>query len=103
MKKAIFLVGVLAIFVTPNVASAGPIETACNRSFRQAANPPLCSCIQQVANMTLRSSDQRRAAKLLNDPDKAHKTWMSKRSGDDAFWDRYTAFGDQAQALCSSS
>lgn len=93
----------LAITLMASAAAAGPIESACNRSDRKAANASVCSCIQQVADSTLGSSDQRRAAKFFNDPDKAHKAWMSKTNGDDAFWDRYKNFGEMAQAYCSPS
>lgn len=91
----------LAFAMMASAALAGPVESACNRSDRKAANNAVCSCIQQVADSTLRGTDQRRAAKLLNDPDKAHKVWMSKNNGDDAFWDRYKNFGDMAQAYCT--
>jgi hypothetical protein len=93
----------LAFAMMASAAFAGPVESACNRSDRKAANNAVCSCIQQVADSTLRGTDQRRAAKLLNDPDKAHKIWMSKNNGDDAFWDRYKKFGDMAQAYCTPS
>ncbi len=93
----------LALTVMASAAGAGPIETACNRSDRKAANTAVCSCIQQVADSTLRAADQRRAAKFFNNPDKAHKVWMSKSNGDDAFWDRYKNFGQMAQAYCSPS
>lgn len=93
----------VAFAMMASAAVAGPVETACNRSDRQAANYALCNCIQQVADSTLRATDQRRAAKLLNNPDKAHSVWMSKSNGDDAFWDRYKNFGEMAQAYCSPS
>ena len=80
---------------------AGPIESACLRSDRKAANRTLCGCIQQVADMTLRGGDQRRAAAFFRDPDKAQQVKMSKRNNDDAFWDRYRAFGEQAEAYCA--
>lgn len=93
-----------AVFaVMASAAIAGPVENACNRSDRKAANSYVCSCIQQVADSTLRSADQRRAAKLMNNPDKAHKVWMSKNNSDDAFWDRYKSFGEMAKAYCSPS
>lgn len=50
--------------------------------------------------MTLRGSDQRRAAKFFRDPDLAHKTWISQKAADDAFWDRYKEFGATAEAYC---
>lgn len=103
MKKSIWLATcvALAIPVLTSFAAAGPIESACLRSDRKAANRALCDCIQQVADQTLRSSDQRRAATFFKDPDKAHKVWMSKNNSDDAFWDRYKAFGAQAEAYCA--
>lgn len=82
-------------------AQAGPIERACLRSDRDAANRMICSCIQQVADMTLRNGDQRRAAKFFADPDQAHDTWMSQRESDDAFWERYKNFGATAEAYCA--
>ena len=61
----------------------------------------LCKCIQQVADMTLSGSDQRRAAKFFKDPEAAHVTWVSQKASDDAFWDRYKTFGSQAETYCS--
>lgn len=89
-----------AVLLTVTSALAGPVEQACNRSDRDASRA-LCDCIQQVADFTLSNSDQRRAAGFFKDPDKAHKVWMSKSASDDAFWERYKAFGEQAEAYCS--
>lgn len=91
--------GALILFSAVS-AAAGPIETACKRSDRNASRQ-LCECIQQVADFALTKSDQRRAAGFFKDPDKAHKVWMSKSKSDDAFWDRYKAFGEQAEAYCT--
>lgn len=97
--RSMFLATVaLAAFAT--TASAGPIERACNQSDRKAATRSLCDCIQQAADMTMSNSDQRRAVGFFKNPDKAHKTWMSKTRSDDAFWDRYKSFEAQATALC---
>ncbi len=98
MRSTLVLAAALAAFATS--ALAGPIERACNQSDRKAANRSLCSCIQQAADMTLSGSDQRRAVGVFKNPDKAHKTWMSKTQSDDAFWDRYKAFEAQAVAIC---
>jgi hypothetical protein len=102
MKKSILMAVCLAVAVPvfSSFASAGPIEGACNRSHRKASSRQLCGCIQQVADQTLRGSDQRRAASFFKDPEKANKTWQSKSNADDAFWDRYKAFGEQAEAYC---
>ena len=102
--KTILSSAVLAALLAalgPSVAAAGPIERACMRADRDAANRSVCSCIQQVADMTLRNSDQRRAARFFADPDRAHQTWMSKRASDDAFWERYKNFGATAEAYCA--
>jgi hypothetical protein len=87
--------------VTPGIAAAGPIERACMGSDRGAASRALCGCIQQVADMTLQGGDQRRAAAFFKDPEKAHSTWISQSSSDDAFWDRYKNFGSTAEAYCA--
>jgi len=102
MMKSIWLATCVAIAipVLSSVAAAGPIESACMRADRKAASRALCGCIQQVANQTLRDGDQRRAATFFRDPEKAHKVWMSKNNSDDAFWERYKAFGAQAEAYC---
>ena len=103
MLKPLALAATAALFLPLSVApaSAGPIQSACMRSDRDAANRALCSCIQQVADMTLRGADQRRAAKFFADPDKANETWLSQRASDDAFWERYKAFGQTAEAYCA--
>lgn len=103
MKKIVQAAALVA-FSIPMMASAvsaGPIERACMRSDRKAANSAICACIQQVADMTLRGADQRKAAGLITDPDKAQKVWLSKSASDDAFWERYKAFGAQAEAYCA--
>jgi len=89
----------LAIATAP-AASAGPIDSACMRSARPGTSRALCGCIQQVANKTLRWSDQRRAAKFFRDPDLAHAVRFSKKPSDDAFWKRYKQFGTMAEATC---
>lgn len=101
MKSALRLaLAALFLPLTLGVAQAGPIERACMSSDRAAGNRNLCGCIQQVADQTLGNGDQRKAAKFFRDPDLAHAVWVSQRSGDDAFWDRYKAFGATAAASC---
>ena len=100
IKTPIVLATVVAAFL-PVMAFAGPIESACNRSDRQAANRSLCDCIGQVADMTLRGGDQKRVASFFKDPEKAQDVKMSKRDSDDEFWERYQAFTAQAEAYCA--
>ena len=91
----------LTLIFMAGAASAGPIESACMKSNRNAANRSLCSCIQQVADITLGGNDQRLAATFFKDPDRAQKVHMSQSDKDDAFWARYVTFGQQAQMACS--
>lgn len=103
MKKLV-LAGAFGALVLPIMATsvfAGSIERACLRSDRGSANPAICGCIQQVADMTLTGRDQRKAAKMMADPDLAHEVWISKREADDAFWERYKSFGQTAEAYCA--
>ncbi len=103
MKKHLILATAISLAL-PFMASAvqaGPIERACMRSERGSGNRGLCGCIQQVADQTLRGGDQRRAASFFKDPDRAQDVKMSKRDADDSFWERYQAFGEQAEAYCA--
>ncbi|MFV0490910.1 MAG: hypothetical protein ACK5M4_03750 [Pseudorhodobacter sp.] len=90
----------VALFL-PMMAIAGPVEKACLKSDRQASSRALCGCIQQVADMTLTSADQRRAANFFNDPDQAQKVRMSKSDRDNDFWTRYRSFGEMAESYCA--
>jgi hypothetical protein len=102
MTKAVLWAGIaaLSMMFVASAATAGPISSACNQSNRQAATPSLCSCIQRVADRTLQGSDQRRVASFFRDPDKAQLVRMSQKRTDDAFWERYSRFGQQAEASC---
>lgn len=93
-----------AVLVTPlwlSAAVAGPMGKACLRSDHPEATRAMCNCIERVADQTLRVSDQRRAAKFFNDPDKAHEVWVSQSKSDDAFWERYLRFGTAAEEYCA--
>ena len=100
MKSILFAAATAASFaMMSGAAMAGPIEKACMASDR-GGNRSLCGCIQQAADMTLSGGDQRRAAKFFKDPERAHATWVSQSSSDDAFWERYKSFGQTAEAYC---
>lgn len=103
MLKPVVLAACAALYLpfSATTAAAGPIQNACLNSDRDAANRSLCSCIQQVADMTLRGTDQRKAAVFFRNPDKAQDTFLSKRNADDAFWERYKNFGATAEAFCA--
>lgn len=100
--RAVLSAAVLSLAVlAPAAALAGPIETACNRSDRPAANRALCRCIDDVARRMLTRSEQRRAARFFRDPDEAQRVRMSRDPEDNQFWARYRAWGETAQAMCS--
>ncbi|NEX47311.1 hypothetical protein [Pseudotabrizicola algicola] len=93
----------MMLSLSSGVVLAGPIERACLNSDRKAATRPVCACVQQVADMTLRGGDQRKAASFFKNPDRAQKVRMSKSDNDNEFWRRYKAFGEQAEAYCATS
>ena len=105
MKKTVCILAAAVAFsgpiLAPTPASAGAIERACNASDRKASNRALCGCIQQAADMTLKNSDQRRAAKFFKDPHKAQETRQADGSSNEAFWKRYKNFGSTATQHCS--
>lgn len=94
---AILLVGALSA----QAVDARAVENACLRSERPAATRVLCSCIQRVADEMLSFSDQRRAAQFFRNPDLAQQVRMSPTPADNAFWARYRAFGERAEARCA--
>lgn len=103
MKHSLFAAVFLALVapLIPTAASASAVETACLRSDRPQATRALCRCIGSVANQMLTRSEQRRAAAFFRDPQLAQDVRMSKSQRDNAFWARYRAFGDQAEAACT--
>jgi len=91
----------VAVFAIASVVQAGAFNRASLKSSRDAANRSLCACIQQVADITLQNRDQDLVASFFKDPNKAEKLRMSQTKRDDAFWERYTTFGDQARLSCT--
>lgn len=79
---------------------SGPVGEACMEADRKAANPRLCSCVQQVASQSLTGSEQRRAAKFFEDPHTAQETRQSDNSSDERFWLRYKNFTNAASRSC---
>ena len=83
-------------------AYAGPIEQACLRSDRQGVSLAACSCIQGVADFTLEARDQRKVAAFFKDPERAEQARAADSKSDEAFWNRYEAFGTQAELYCGA-
>ena len=80
---------------------ANQIERACLKSDRGGSRA-ICGCIQDAANLTLTSKDQRLAASFFADPDRAQEIRQSKRSSHEVFWKRYKNFGQTAELFCRS-
>ena len=79
----------------------GPISQACMASNRDARSGALCGCIQSVADDTLSSSQQRRAARFYTDPQRAQEVRQSDNSNDERFWEAYAAYAERANNTCS--
>jgi len=90
----------LAACASSGRGATGDMSQACLQKGRQAANPALCSCVQQVANQSLSGSDQARAVTFIDNPQLAQDTRQSDRPGDARFWTRYRAFTDLATEIC---
>jgi hypothetical protein len=90
----------LAACASSSRGGAGDISQACLQADRQAANPALCSCVQQVADQSLSGSDQARAVMFFENPQLAQDVRQSTRRGDERFWTRYRAFTDLASEIC---
>ena len=102
MRKTLIALALatLAIPLATSAVDARAIETACNRSDRAAATRSLCACVQRVANQHLNRSEQRQAARFFSDPDRAQTMRVSRTDRDRAFWQRYRAFANDAEARC---
>ncbi|MDJ1006836.1 MAG: hypothetical protein QNJ13_03345 [Paracoccaceae bacterium] len=92
----------IAFLLLPGAVAAGDIERACLGSDRAGGNRALCGCIQDAADLTLSSKDQRRAAGFFRDPHRAQAARQSDRRSDEVFWDRYQRFGETAETFCRS-
>lgn len=93
---------VLCLLATPVPVIAKDIQNACLRSDRSAANRALCTCIQDAANMTLSTKDQKTAAGFFANPHRAQEVRQSDRRSDELFWERYKRFGEAAESFCRS-
>ena len=92
---------VLALPMLATAAWSGPIQSACMQSDRARGDRALCGCIQQAADRTLNRGEQRRAARFFRDPHEAQVVRASRSAADNAFWDRYVAFGQLAERSCA--
>ncbi|WGH79867.1 hypothetical protein [Jannaschia ovalis] len=80
--------------------ATGPIQTACLRADRSAANRQLCGCVQAAADAKLSSGEQSRAVRFFRDPHHAQEVRQSDRRRDEAFWKRYKDFVSTAERIC---
>jgi len=95
-----FLLVVLFVSLSVEVAQAKTIRNACLQSDRGRGRVQLCSCIQQVADGSLTQRDQKKVAVFFGDPDRAQRVRTSDSKSDEKFWERYEVFGAAATALC---
>ncbi|MBF9030199.1 hypothetical protein HKCCE3408_07315 [Rhodobacterales bacterium HKCCE3408] len=91
--------GLLAL-VCATSAGANPVSQACLASGRSAATFELCACVGAAASLTLSDRDQRQAAQLFTDPQRAQEISQSSRNRDASFWERYTVFTRVAEDMC---
>ncbi|GHF73839.1 hypothetical protein [Seohaeicola zhoushanensis] len=85
------------------VASSGPILTACLQAGRKGATRQTCGCAQAVADARLSSSDQKLGASFFSNPHRAQEIRQSSSSSHSAFWERWKAFGDEAEKVCKAA
>jgi hypothetical protein len=99
MWKAAFFGAILSLLASS--VAADVIERACLTSDRPAADRALCGCIQDVANLTLTPSEQKKAATFFGNPHRAQEVRQSISRSDQRFWERYKLFGQSAKTYCS--
>jgi hypothetical protein len=96
------ILAVTFLLVSAAGAQAKQIERACLKSDRNGAGRALCGCIQDVADLTLSTRDQKLAARFFADPQKAQDIRQSDRRSYELFWERYKEFGEAAEEFCRS-
>ncbi len=99
MRIITYAIVTFALLAVP--AQAETIERACLSSDRPGVSRSLCGCIQDVADLTLTKSDQRKAATFFDDPHRAQEVRQSISRSDQKFWERYKRFGSSAKTYCS--
>ena len=82
--------------------ASGPISRACMASDRRAASSTRCGCVQAVADQRLSDVDQRRGASYFDDPHALQEVRQSDNASNEAFWERWKAYGAEAARLCTS-
>ena len=99
--SALAVSAALALPMTaPAPAEANVIKRACLKADRKAATHTLCGCIQDVADAVLSRSEQRRGAKYFKDPQKLQDVRQSSSASNNAFWEKWKAFGATAKTHC---
>ena len=96
--RTMILAGTLLCIALP--LQANTIRNACLTAQR-AGDVYTCTCIQSAADRTLSKRDQRLAASFFADPERSEEIRRSDTRTHDAFWERYKAFGQMAEAFCS--
>jgi hypothetical protein len=81
--------------------ATGPIQRVCLAQGRKTANSQRCGCVQAVADRELSSTQQRRGVTAFKDPQKLQQWRQSDSSSDNAFWDVWKAFGNEAAKVCT--
>lgn len=97
---AAVILGAGMILAMPHAGSASRIKDACVNAGRPNATLSLCNCIQRVANQELSAGDRRQGARIFADPHLAQELRQSDRRSDEIFWERWKAFGAQAERTC---
>ncbi len=81
-------------------ADAGWISDACLRANRDAASKEVCTCIDEVAQISLTRAERKKVSKFFRDPHKTQIIRASDRRSDKKFWERYQTFGARARQIC---
>ncbi len=100
--KKIVGAAVVMCLLSSGAQGSDLIRKACLKAGRVGTTHSLCRCIQQVADIKLKTrKDQRLAASFFKDPHKAQEIRQSDNAGHERFWDRYKIWGATAEEVCA--
>ena len=100
MQKFLILGALVTLTACGGARVSGEVGKACMAADRKSASVRLCSCVQQAANHTLSSSEQRRAATFFENPQLAQDIRQSDNRSSERFWKRYKNFSSIAKRMC---
>lgn len=94
------LVAVLSMTAPGQAFAWNVVEAACKVTGGPGASVEFCSCMQQVADLSLSLSEQKLAAYFLRNPARASRIGKANPAARKGFWQRFESFNLSTRRHC---